>query len=69
MPQTAHRPDAADLLEHGTYSLRRALDSIAHPPGRLVAVQLAGHAQAREGRPAAALGVPPARVPTTVRVP
>jgi len=28
MPRTAHRLDAADLLELGTYSLRRALDSL-----------------------------------------
>ena len=30
MPRTAHRLDAADLLEDGTYSLRRALDGLAN---------------------------------------
>jgi hypothetical protein len=39
MPQTAHRLDAADLPEHGTYSLRRALDGLAAPWRRLAADQ------------------------------
>ena len=56
MPQTAHTVSAADLLVHGTYALRRALDRSTHPPPgpdepagqavrpeRLVARQLPGH--------------------------
>jgi hypothetical protein len=39
MPLTAHRPDAADLLEHGTYTLRHALNRIASRSERLVAEQ------------------------------
>ena len=39
MPRTAHRLDAADLLELGTYSLRRALDSHASLTQRLAAEQ------------------------------
>ncbi|TMC06200.1 MAG: hypothetical protein E6J41_19595 [Chloroflexi bacterium] len=31
MPLTAHPPIAADLLVHGTYALRRALDRLADP--------------------------------------
>ena len=43
MPQTAHRLDAADLLEDGTYSLRRALDRLANRPRRPAADQLPEH--------------------------
>jgi hypothetical protein len=39
MPQTAHRLDAADLLELGTYSLRRALDSLLDRSQQLAADQ------------------------------
>jgi hypothetical protein len=42
MPQTAHRLDAADLLDDGTYSLRRALDGLANRSHRLAAGQLPG---------------------------
>jgi hypothetical protein len=69
MPPIAHQPDAADLLEHGTYMLRRALDRRAHPSARLVAGRLAGRAQAREGRRAAAHGVRPTGAPTPPPVP
>jgi hypothetical protein len=31
MPKSAHPVGAADLLVHGTYALRRALDRLAHP--------------------------------------
>ena len=48
MSLTAHRLDAADLLEHGTYTLRRALDRFPRRPARLVDEQLAGRAQPRE---------------------
>ena len=53
MSLTARRLDAADLLEQGTYTLRRALDRLPRRPARFVAEQLAGHAQPRQraGRP------------------
>ena len=31
MPETAHPMYAADLLVHGTFTLRRELDRLAHP--------------------------------------
>jgi len=45
MPLTAHKLEAADLLDHGTFALRRELDQLQHRSQRLVAEQPAGDAR------------------------